>query len=175
MKICEKCGFSFPFNVFIDGKRKNLGSRKYCLNCSPWGSHNTRNLTISSHDQEVVCKDCGEKDKHKFHLRSDRDKPYPYCKKCHHKRSKKSKRNNKIDYINYKGGSCEMCGYDKCPGAMDFHHLNPDEKDFDIGCTKNPKLNDKIKNELDKCILVCSNCHREIHYKLSCEEDDFKG
>lgn len=50
---------------------------------------------------------------------------------------------------------------------MDFHHLNPDEKDFDISRSKTSKLTDHIKRELDKCILVCKNCHGEIHEKIN--------
>ena len=66
--------------------------------------------------------------------------------------------------IKYKGGKCEKCGYNKCNGALDFHHLNPLEKDFSISSTGTTKSFERIKKELDKCILVCANCHREIHY-----------
>ena len=68
----------------------------------------------------------------------------------------------KIRSVEYKGGECNLCGYKKCIQALDFHHINPSEKDFTISCKYNLSW-DKIKNELDKCILVCSNCHREIH------------
>ena len=66
--------------------------------------------------------------------------------------------------IKYKGGKCEKCGYNKCNGALDFHHLNPLEKDFSISSTGTTKSFERITKELDKCILVCANCHREIHY-----------
>jgi predicted transcriptional regulator len=66
--------------------------------------------------------------------------------------------------VEYKGSCCEMCGYDKCISALEFHHKNPNEKDFSIG-GKSISW-ERIKNELDKCILVCSNCHREIHSGL---------
>ena len=67
--------------------------------------------------------------------------------------------------VEYKGSQCSVCGYDKCMAALEFHHLNPDEKDFNI--TQNIRKSttlDSIKKELDKCILVCANCHREAHY-----------
>ena len=67
--------------------------------------------------------------------------------------------------IEYKGGKCEVCGYDKCSWSLDFHHKDPNEKEFGIssaGC----KSWKKIKNELDKCILVCKNCHGEIHHEI---------
>lgn len=69
----------------------------------------------------------------------------------------------KIKLVEYKGGKCERCGYDKCIDALEFHHLKPDEKDFTIG-GKSWSF-EKLKKESDKCILVCSNCHKEIHYE----------
>lgn len=64
--------------------------------------------------------------------------------------------------VEYKGGKCEICDYNKYIGALDFHHLNPNEKDFTISQYQHLSY-DKLKKEVDKCILVCSNCHREIH------------
>lgn len=69
----------------------------------------------------------------------------------------------KIWALEYKGQKCECCGYDRCTEALEFHHVNPEEKDFNLS-DRDIKLNwDEIQKELDKCILVCSNCHREIH------------
>jgi hypothetical protein len=68
--------------------------------------------------------------------------------------------------INYKGGCCQECGYNKCNAALEFHHLDPNEKDFGIGSYTVLSW-DKVKIELDKCILVCANCHREIHDELN--------
>jgi DNA-binding CsgD family transcriptional regulator/transcription elongation factor Elf1 len=65
--------------------------------------------------------------------------------------------------VEYKGGKCSRCNYDKCMSALDFHHLDPSKKDFTISKFLNLSW-EKIKIELDKCELVCSNCHREIHH-----------
>lgn len=67
----------------------------------------------------------------------------------------------KKEMVEYKGGECVMCGYNKSLRALQFHHLNPKEKDFNIGGVTT--LNEIVKKELDKCILVCANCHSEIH------------
>lgn len=75
------------------------------------------------------------------------------------------RKRTKIKLVEYKGGKCERCGYNKCLGALDFHHLDPNEKDFGIGGVT--KSFDKMKKEVDKCILVCANCHREIHEELN--------
>lgn len=66
--------------------------------------------------------------------------------------------------VEYKGGKCQICGYNRCINALEFHHLNPKEKDFTI--SGGTKSFDSLKPEVDKCILVCSNCHREIHAGL---------
>jgi 5-methylcytosine-specific restriction endonuclease McrA len=74
----------------------------------------------------------------------------------------KRRRKVKTLAIEYKGGKCQVCGYDKYQGALDLHHLNPQEKEFGIGDKGYTRSWDKIRSELDKCILVCANCHREI-------------
>ena len=66
--------------------------------------------------------------------------------------------------LDYMGKKCQICGYDKCSRALVFHHINPEEKDFNISSANCSW--DKIKKELDKCILLCSNCHAEIHDKI---------
>ena len=75
-----------------------------------------------------------------------------------------SKRRKKIKEmaIEYKGGKCCICGYNKCNSALDFHHTNGD-KQFGLSVRGLTRSWDKTKTELDKCILVCANCHREIH------------
>lgn len=66
--------------------------------------------------------------------------------------------------VEYKGGSCKICGYNKCFRALSFHHIDPKTKDFTIsGLTYKWA---RIKAEIDKCILVCLNCHSEIHSGL---------
>lgn len=67
--------------------------------------------------------------------------------------------------IIYAGGKCKRCGYNKCIRALEFHHLDPKEKDF--GISKNlTKSMAKLKEEINKCILLCSNCHAEVHQEL---------
>ena len=67
--------------------------------------------------------------------------------------------------IAYKGGKCERCGYDKSSRALEFHHLNPSEKDFGISKVLTRSIQ-SLKEEADKCILLCSKCHAEIHDEL---------
>lgn len=87
-----------------------------------------------------------------------------YCKSCWNKRtSKRTKDNVKIIKEEF-GGKCSVCGYDKCMDALQFHHLDPAEKEFSLSTMRQANL-DKIRKEMEKCILVCANCHYEIHEK----------
>jgi 5-methylcytosine-specific restriction endonuclease McrA len=75
------------------------------------------------------------------------------------------RKRTKIKLVEYKGGKCEKCTYDKCIDALEFHHKNPEQKDFIIS-GKSWSF-EKLKKEVDKCMLVCSNCHKEIHAKIN--------
>lgn len=85
------------------------------------------------------------------------------CKQCSSERTTEIRHNIKLALVEYKGGKCEICGYDKCIAALEFHHINPDEKDFGIS-NGNIKSLEILKKEADKCLLVCNRCHKEIHY-----------
>jgi len=65
--------------------------------------------------------------------------------------------------IDYMGGGCAVCGYKKCSNALEFHHKDSGAKDFGISAKGYTRSWEKVKAELDKCILLCANCHREIH------------
>lgn len=84
--------------------------------------------------------------------------------KIHRKRMPKAsqRRRNKVAALNYKGGVCALCGYDRCNKSFEFHHVEPVKKRFTIsqGLQKQWQY---LKRELDKCILLCKNCHVEVH------------
>lgn len=68
--------------------------------------------------------------------------------------------------LNYKGNKCSKCGYDTCTAALEFHHIDPKNKEFSISAKGYTRSWDKVKEELDKCELVCANCHRELHANI---------
>ena len=68
---------------------------------------------------------------------------------------------NKRILIDIKGGKCCVCGYNKCIEALQFHHVNPEEKDFEISSNHTENI-EEMKEEIKKCVLVCGNCHAEI-------------
>lgn len=96
------------------------------------------------------------------------------CKKCkpthitHSESVTKCRQKRKRDLIEYKGGKCIQCGYDKCVGALEFHHRNPDEKEYRLGIgSGTPHSWERDIKEVDKCDLLCANCHREEHWRLT--------
>jgi hypothetical protein len=60
------------------------------------------------------------------------------------------------------GGRCRLCGYDRYPGALHFHHLDPHAKAFGIGGTGTTPSLAKLRQEATKCVLLCANCHAEV-------------
>ena len=69
--------------------------------------------------------------------------------------------------VEYKGGKCENCGYNRCLDAIEFHHKDPTQKDFSISSKGHTRSWIRVKEELDKCMILCANCHRELHAKLA--------
>lgn len=63
-------------------------------------------------------------------------------------------------------GMCADCGYSSNPSVLEFHHTNPNEKEFAIGAGGITRSFEKVKIELDKCLLLCANCHREEHDRI---------
>lgn len=77
--------------------------------------------------------------------------------------------------IIYKGGRCMICGYDRCHEALEFHHLDSNKKDFGVSQDGLTRSWERVRNELDKCILICANCHRELHVDLRSPEQKCPG
>jgi hypothetical protein len=96
----------------------------------------------------------------------DFHKGYKKCKPCANKETASKVKTFKIQCVRYKGRECEHCGYDKCLAALEFHHRDPAKKDFAISTKKCGKFSQVIREELDKCLLLCCRCHREEHERL---------
>ena len=97
------------------------------------------------------CKYCGEIITNSYYGR--------VCKKCHGKLTLEVYRKGKIRAVEYKGGKCQICGYNKCAGSLQFHK----DKKFNGNYVRCHSF-ERIKKELDKCDLLCANCHGEIHW-----------
>jgi RNase P subunit RPR2 len=149
MKTCLNCLAEFPIHVVIDGKKRHLGKRSYCLKCSPFGSNNRRKLhEPSKRDTHIICRLCGE-----LLARTGN-----FCYTC---RSRIRRYRVKATAVHHLGGKCQRCGWDKDIAALDFHHPN-DDKEIAIADATNGSW-DVLVKELKKCELLCSNCHRIEH------------
>jgi len=113
-----------------------------------FGKHGTRGL-------DTYCKDC----------RHERTRQYYYNNKEKMKSQSRTWKKIQRQKINeYKDNcSCNKCGESR-NWLLDFHHINPNKKSFQIsqGETKGWK---KVKKEIEKCVVLCSNCHRDFHYQ----------
>lgn len=152
MPICKQCGLSFPNRYEKEGREYRIGRRKYCFTCHPehyCKPHPTGLLACR-------CETCGRE--YLYNRSGCTTKTCNSCLVNRHRWSRKKK------CIEYKGGACSICGYSKCAEALTFHHLNPEEKSFEISGSHTRKW-EVVKTELDKCILLCQNCHHELHAK----------
>ena len=163
--ICS-CGRAFRPVVYLGRKRVRLDNRTKCFTCSPYLPKENMVYTKNTPDGKRQCLKCSLfKDLSEFSITQKRTGLLnSYCKECSAKKRKSLRQKFKEECITYKGGKCILCGYNKCPAALEFHHRNPLEKEFSIRDVHTSILSDEIKQELDKCDLVCSNCHKEIHY-----------
>lgn len=181
MKVnCSLCNSEFnksPSQISRTKSGRHFCSRK----CSA----TFNNKAYPKRSKEGCCLECSSKIKtsKKFCDSECRDR-YKKLKECKYHNCQKSAHNTFCSYncrnkfnvtkvrmklklmaIEYKGDSCENCGYDKCVDAFDFHHLDPTQKEFKLASGNTYKW-ETMKSELDKCILLCANCHRETHYEL---------
>ena len=165
-KKCLKCEKQFPNFIMIEGKRKNLQNRKYCLDCSPFGCHNTSKLEIyntPNNDAKFFCKKCNQEK-----LKKDKRRGYT-CQACWLKEEASKKLNQSRTYkkklVELKGGKCKICGYCKNISALEFHHFG--DKKFIISSGSRNQIDEKVINEINKCNLLCCNCHKKEHEKKS--------
>ena len=125
------------------------------------------------------CSKCNEeKELNQFYVNNQNKKSglSAYCKKCQKTDKKIHYKNNKEQYTkNVFNNSlwlleikmelkCERCGFDH-PAALDFHHKDPTQKEFGIGGRSTKKNREKTLEEIKKCEVLCSNCHRIEHAK----------
>lgn len=158
MRSCKHdgCQNKIPATIKIDGKSRNLKNRIYCFECSPFGVHNTRKVTEES--KIYLCSLCNKT----FNYKRGSGSTKVFCASCQVTRSRQKR---KLLAVEYKGGACSVCGYNKSMRALEFHHLDPSKKDFGFS-DGTQKSWDVQKLELDKCILLCCRCHAEVHDKI---------
>lgn len=165
---CPKCAKIIDYN-HKDTRDKAEKNQIKCSSC-----RNSRNLKPNCKckvcDKELYRSPCRLNKENIFCTYGCRNKYFSGERGRHKPKPKRDRtcdqkniRKKKERAVAYKGGRCERCGYDKCIAAMDFHHINPEEKLYTVKDLMARRW-DLIKSEIDKCVLLCSNCHREEHW-----------
>lgn len=153
-KNCKQCGKEF--HLFVNGVR--YYTRSFCLECYPVGGHQVIN-------GNKKCPQCNETKPLESFVKRKRKhgkiQCYSWCKSCSSKRGVLRQIEIKKKCVEYKGGKCQICGYCKNQKALQFHHLDQNQKEFGLAQYKSRSF-DRLKLELDKCELLCANCHAEI-------------
>lgn len=144
---CRKCGKYIPYQKTIDGKRRSLKGRKFCLECSPFKTNN-RNRTDPS---------IPPKCKRLFKDWTNEERT------LHYARVYKTAIKRKRELVEMFGGCCEQCGYSKCLRGLSFHHKIPRDKCFEVNVSTIRQHNwTEVLNEVAKCQLLCLCCHAEV-------------
>jgi ribosomal protein L44E len=243
-KSCAFCGKHFTAKQVIDGKMRSLYRRRFCLDCSPFGVHNSSEvppgnldaadliqhrlrrrraksyrsqkkrrrekkskLVQASGGRCVNCGYAGAAAALDFHHRDGSTKEFSIstfsgswaqlvgeskkcdllCANCHRVGHAiddanaeggavtEQRRRTKARAVDYLGGTCFGCGREGPPGIFDFHHRDPGEKEFGIGQNGVPRRWESVVAELAKCVMLCANCHREIHAGVRFVDDGLLG
>lgn len=148
IKYCARCTINKEFTCFNKNKARKDGLCTYCRICE------------SSYKKEYFLSK-----PEKWNAKKIKNKNYNARADIKIKAAKLKKwRRLEIDKLKISG--CSLCGYNKCIWALDFHHTDKTTKKFRIA-TALSELKDLelIKEEIKKCTLICSNCHRELHWK----------
>ena len=170
MKKCNLCGSEFKTQIHLNGKWRNFGNRKYCLTCSPFGEGNRIKLNAPKNKENnnakcEICaaylkgnavRFCSKKCKLKSYSNTTEKNSYAY--------QQGRALSRKLAFVKLLGGKCKSCGYNKNLAALHFHHQNSNTKSFalDSRSLSNTSLK-RLEEEMDKCELLCANCHAEKH------------
>ena len=89
------------------------------------------------------------------------------CLLCRRRRVSDRRRRIKRTLLAEAGGRCQLCGYDRSPSALHFHHVDPTKKSFGLALRGVTRSLDRCRAEARKCVLVCANCHAEVEAGLA--------
>lgn len=164
-KKCVKCDKEIPKHIWVDNKKRNLQRRKYCLDCSPFGLHNTGQLEKAGERrayQPRHCTSCG-----KLFVK----KKGKLCYTCAFGSALKTRMDKVYNVV---GESCWLCGYNKGEigrKVLNFHHIDPSNKCMDLTSREMKGYAwPTVVLEIKKCVLLCCRCHQEYHAGLIPDE-----
>jgi hypothetical protein len=155
MKVCTRCKIEKDESEFSfdTGRNKLLDRCRLCIN-------EYHRIWAKTNDNEI-----NYYPEHKEYIRNKSRENYHKNKHIIGLKDKARRKSTKQELVNMAGGKCSKCGYNKCLSALDFHHKEPNMKEFNISQAMNKRSHtiDQIKQEVLKCVLLCKNCHTELH------------
>lgn len=151
------CGKKIPLTVTIDSRSRNLQHRKRCLSCLPFGTargrwHGVKTRTVDE-----------ESEVRRQRWRAAYEAKRTEIGKCPITAMRIARKALLLSWFNSK---CQLCSYNKCPRNLAFHHLDPAQKASPLNVSACQAALPKILMELIKCVLLCNNCHGEVHAGL---------
>ena len=160
-KECGDCHLALPVELFR--AVKNHYETK-CKDCKKAYAANYRKRPESKERMAQYTKGYRQipENRENLNAKTREWRKNPATKQARNTTRRKWTLNEKQKAVAYKGGKCLICSYSRCEAALDFHHLNPTEKD---GLRADWTF-ERNKTELDKCVLLCCRCHREVHAGL---------
>jgi 5-methylcytosine-specific restriction endonuclease McrA len=162
-KECGVCGEWKPISAYCKARKHYTSQCKTCKNqyAAKYRSKPENKQKSAEYAKEYI-KNPSNRDRKNTYLRQYRKGEKAKLTKNTWRKEWTARENQKA--VEYKGGKCSICGYVRCLAALDFHHKNPKEKDgYGTGALKAHWTFERNKKEIDKCVLVCVRCHREIH------------
>ncbi len=164
MKTCSHCQQPIPARIIVDGQeKKTIWGRKFCYECNPFGSKIRTPIAFRNTPAgQKFCTDCKTLKSLEDFAGKPHGKKQAYCRTCAMVRQKAAHWKRKQECVDRKGGKCQLCGYKKCLTSLQFHHIDPTEKSFELGFARSFSW-ESVVRELNKCVLLCSNCHGEVH------------
>lgn len=154
-KTCTKCNKTKLISEFHKDARLKSGTVARCKSCTC----EYKRAYYASSEGKAKIKAYNERNAER---RARNSKLY-----SQKYRDAQFKNQRKLEFCLYMGGRCSECGFEVTKdtiAAFDFHHIDPSEKEY----TPSDMLmlnKEKVLNELDKCLLLCSNCHRILHHR----------
>lgn len=157
MKLCA-CGERIPGQIRVDGKVRNLCNRRKCLKCWPFKHKRVVVVEVAQAYREGRLDRARVRSRDWYYATKERlgRDPVGLCR---------AKR--KAHVVKLIGSACQLCGYSKCLRSLSFHHVKPLEKERPVPFQLSLP---RVLRELQHCVLICANCHGEVHEGLVLQE-----
>jgi transposase len=136
-----------------------------------WGAGWKRERTRRAREAGLrhITRECAHHGMTRFVLEG---RGYYRCAKCRHEAVSRWRRRAKLQLIQAAGGVCILCGYDRHPAALHFHHLDPTEKRYTLSRAGHTRNLAEALEEAKKCVLLCANCHAEVERGMATIPDE---